>query len=179
MIRSSCPGTVRFLTAFLLLLVSASLPARSQGPMAAAPSLDGFAAGTRAFGEGWLPPNGSSSYLPLPGWGGFVPYTPGPGRGLGLMAGVRNPALNVPATGMSMSGGPSSLGRVPASLTPPGPISIGSGRGMGQAGMATGLTRSMRGAGSMPMARPPVGSYPFRIPPSLFGPATAGPAMSM
>jgi hypothetical protein len=46
--------------------------------------------------------------------------------------------------------------------------------------MGGGLIKRPASRGAMGgMARPPVGSYPFRQPPSLLGPASAGPAMSM
>lgn len=126
------------------------------------------------------PGGGSSGYLPSGSFGGFVPYSPGPGRGLGVMS---RGAMVVPRGlpgGMAMPGQGSGLGQIRSSLSPPPPIGVLGGGLMGQGGMTGGLMRPLPGRGGMPaMARPPVGSYPFRIPPSLLGPAPSGPAMAM
>ena len=82
--------------------------------------------------------------------------------------------------GMGLMGPRPSLGLIRGQLTPLSPISsrgMGAGEGMGSMG---GLIRRTPSGGPMGgMARPPVGSYPFRQPPSLLGPATAAPSMAM
>ncbi len=76
-----------------------------------------------------------------------------------------------------------SLGLIRGQMTPIAPISSRGMGGMGPgAGMSSmgGLIRRTPSGGCMGgMARPPVGSYPFRQLPSLLGPATAAPSMSM
>ena len=134
------------------------------------------------FGTGsWLSGAGSSSYLPSGSMGGFVPFTPGPGQGLGVMSRPGLVGGGMPEASMGMLGQRSSLGLPRGALTPMVPIGVKGRGGMGQGGMSGGaVRRSAPSGGSMGgMGRPPVGSYPFRIPPSLFGPATSGPAMAM
>ena len=112
--------------------------------------------------------------------GGFVPYTPGPGQGLGVMSRPGLAGSSMPQSSMGMPGQRSSLGLIRGALTPLAPIGVMGRGGMGQGGMSGGLIRRMPSGGSMGgMGRPPVGGYPFRIPPSLIGPATSAPAMSM
>ncbi len=122
----------------------------------------------------------TSTYLPYGTMGGFVPYTPGAGRGLGVMerSGVMGP--NAPRTGMGMLGERPGLGSVRGFLSPLAPIGTASRVGMGQGGMPGASFRPMPSAGGMGgMARPAVGGYPFRIPPSLLGPVAPAPGMSM
>lgn len=110
---------------------------------------------------------GGGSYLPYAGpSGGFIPYTPGPGGGLGIMPGpARSMARPAPA-GRSMAGAmPTGMGSPRRWIAPFGPIG---GDGM--------LIRRAPG-GMSGSTRPPVGSYPFRQPPSLLVPGT--PSMSM
>jgi hypothetical protein len=80
---------------------------------------------------------------------------------------------------MSMSGAPAlgGIGGASGRLAPLAPIT---GLGGMKAGMGSSrfLNRSTVGPGPMP-SRPPVGFYPFQIPPSLSGPASSGPGMSM
>jgi hypothetical protein len=122
--------------------------------------------------------SGSSAYVPFSAMGGFVPYSPGPGGGVGVQPGMRSPGSLMQTGAMSPMGMSPSLGAVRSQITPLTPISSrGMGTGMGSMG---GLIRRMPVGGSMGgMARPPVGSYPFRQPPSLLGPATSASAMSM
>jgi hypothetical protein len=127
---------------------------------------------------------GGSTYLPFGGsMGGFVPYSAGPGGGLGVMQGMSETITPMGSAGMTLLGTRPALGRLGGSLSPLVPI--GSRAMSSPAGGSMGLDGGSlikrpaprRAIGGM--ARPPVGSYPFRQPPSLLGPATAGPAMSM
>jgi hypothetical protein len=127
--------------------------------------------------------SGSPTYVPFSsGMGGFLPYTPGLRGGLGVQPGMRNPGAPMQSGGMGMLGLRPSLGPLRGEITPLAPINVGimgsgSGGGMGSMG---GLIRRTRSNGSMGgMTRPPVGNYPFRQPPSLLGPASAAPSMSM
>ncbi|MGO9597825.1 MAG: hypothetical protein ACLP7Q_07500 [Isosphaeraceae bacterium] len=125
----------------------------------------------------------STAYIPFSGMGGFIPYSPGPRGGLGVQPGMRTTGGQMQASGMgSMLGSRPSLGLIRGQIAPLVPIGLGAmgsrvGGGMGAMG---GLIRRTPSSGPMGgMARPPVGSYPFRQPPSLLGPATASPSMSM
>jgi hypothetical protein len=83
---------------------------------------------------------------------------------------------------MRMLGQGQTLGQPGVSLTTPAPIGVQgmSTQTVGRMGSMGGLIRRPPPGGGMGgMARPPVGSYPFRQPPSLIGPATTMPAMSM
>jgi hypothetical protein len=128
------------------------------------------------------PATGGSSYLPFGSMGGFVPYSPGPGQGLGVMPGDGRRMTTDPRAGMRMLGQSQGLGQFGGTLTAPAPIGL---RGMGsQPGGRMGsmggfIRRPGPGGGMGGMARPPVGNYPFRQPPSLIGPATTMPSMSM
>jgi hypothetical protein len=128
--------------------------------------------------------SGSPSYIPFGSTiGGFVPYSPGPGGGLGVQPGMRGTGGQMQASGMGlMLGTRPSIGIIRGALTPLTPISLGTmgSRAAGSMGSMGGLIRRTPSSGSMGgMGRPPVGSYPFRQPPSLLGPATAAPAMAM
>jgi len=141
---------------------------------------DGLASVPRFGTESWLSGTSPSYYLPYGSMGGFVPYSPGPGQGLGVMTrpGLAGGSMRQP--NMEMLGQRSSLGQIRGALTPMAPIGITGRGGMGQGGMSGGLIRRWPSGGPMGgMVRPPVGSYPFRIPPSLIGPATSAPSMSM
>jgi hypothetical protein len=129
---------------------------------------------------GWVraqqPATGGAGYLPYGSMGGFVPYSPGPGQGLGVMPGGTRAMSRMTQGGMRMLGQPGGV------LTPPAPIGLpGMGtQPVGRMGSMGGLIRRPPPGGGMGgMARPPVGSYPFRQPPSLIGPATTMPSMSM
>jgi hypothetical protein len=127
--------------------------------------------------SGSLDSGGGTSYLPYGGGGGFLPYSPGPGGGLGVQPRMAPAATRAPMQGAGMSGVPGAeLGRPRSRLAPLRPLSVM------DAGMGGGplLRRPPAGAGGMGrgMARPPVGYYPFRQPPSLVGPS-GGPSMSM
>lgn len=132
--------------------------------------------------SGSLYTGGGTSYIPYgANMSGFVPYTPGPGGGLGVQARMPQVVTRPPAFGLGMQGGMGGqLGQVRTSLVPLRPLST-SGMGMGGGGLirrapaggAPAMGGGMGGAG-----RPPVGNYPFRQPPSLVSP-TSGPSMSM
>ena len=127
--------------------------------------------------------SGSPTYVPYSsGMGGFLPYTPGPRGGLGVQPVMRTPGAAMQSGGMEMLGSRPTLGLTGSEITPLAPISLGtmgsrSGGGMGS--MGGRIRRAPSSASMKGMARPPVGSYPFREPPSLLGPATAAPSMSM
>jgi hypothetical protein len=123
---------------------------------------------------------GSSAYLPFGGtMSGFIPYSPGPGGGLGVQPPMANSAMQMPPGGMTMPGTRPSLGSIRSRLTPLTPIgSLDASRG-GRMGMTGPIIRGAPAGGGMGgMVRPPVGGYPFRQPPALIGPGSA-PAMSM
>jgi len=121
-------------------------------------------------------------YFPS-GGGTFVPFRGGPGGGLGVSSsGMRAPSPS-PSGSRFMGGMPGAGAGMGAALGAPGgptalrPIGLGAmGRGMGTGGL---LNRSSAAPAMKAMPRPPVGSYPFRIPPSLRGNASQGPAMAM
>ncbi|WP_165232507.1 hypothetical protein [Aquisphaera insulae] len=153
--------------------------------LATAPAARGQELGRRGFdfsGFGAYLGGTSPTYVPFGGlMGGFVPYTPGPSGGLGVAAPMREPSARVPGAGMGAMGSNSGarLGMPSGALTPLAPIGTGSGRTGGMSGMSglaprAGTARPMGG-----MNRPPVGGYPFRQPPSLLGPSSSAPAMSM
>ena len=146
----------------------------SPGQSSARLSSSSFAGAGSYFG-------GSSTYVPFSGaMGGFIPYSSGPGGGLGVQPGMRGPGLQMQTGGMRMLGSTPSLGLIGSTTTPLAPLGIVNPGGMGRAGMSGALIRRTPSGGRMdPMRRAPVGSYPFRIPPSLLGPGTPSPAMSM
>jgi hypothetical protein len=126
---------------------------------------------------------GSSAYIPFGGTtGGFVPYSPGPGGGLGVQPRMRNAGAQMQAGGMGLMGPRPSLGLIRGQLTPLAPIGLGAmgtRAGAGMSSMGGLIRRTPSGASMGGMSRPPVGNYPFRQPPSLLGPATATPSMTM
>jgi hypothetical protein len=132
------------------------------------------------FSGAGMTSGGGSTYLPFGGtMSGFVPYSPGPGGGLGVQAPVANTAMQTPPGGMAMPGARPNLGGLGGRITPPGPIgSMGSPRGGTMGNLGTMIQRAPAGGGMGGMTRPPVGGYPFRQPPALTGPSSA-PAMSM
>ena len=75
----------------IMALLSSSAEAQSQAPGGSV-SLDRFGSGTPFAAENWSPAGNSSTYLPFGGMGGFVPYTTGPGQGLGVMSRTGQPA---------------------------------------------------------------------------------------
>jgi hypothetical protein len=148
------------------------------GAAGAAAQSAGF---TGSYGPGMenLLRGGGAGYLPS--GGGFLPYTPGAGGGLGVQS-RRNAGSPAASSGaMSMPGGSAvgGPGTRPGRLVPLAPIGGMSGQrgGMGASRLLNRMPTG-RGMGGG-MARPPVGSYPFRVPPSLLGPATQAPAMAM
>jgi hypothetical protein len=124
--------------------------------------------------------SGSSTYLPFGGnMSGFVPYSPGPGGGLGVQSQMANTAMQTPPGGTMMTGARPGLGNIRSRITPLTPIgSMGSLRGGPMGSLGTMIQGTPAGGGMGGMARPPVGGYPFRQPPLLIGPGSA-PAMSM
>jgi hypothetical protein len=171
----------RFLTPSLCLLTFTGGRAAGQGlDRDGRPRFESFTSGGRFTPQGWLPSPGSGSYLPFGGMGGFIPYSPGPGLGLGVMSRNGVAAMNLPGELMPVTEMRLRLGQVRSNITPLVPIGIMSSGGMGRAGMSAGLIRKASSSRLMDgMVRPPVGSYPFRVPPSLIGPTTLAPAMSM
>lgn len=132
--------------------------------------------------QGPSPATGGSNYLPFGTMGGFVPYLPGPGQGLGVMSGDGRRMATSPRLGMRMFGQGIDLGAPRRLLTPLAPIGLGSlgSPPSGRMGSMGDLIRRPATRGGMGgMSRPPVGNYPFRQPPSLIGPATTMPSMSM
>lgn len=164
---------IGLLTALFLLFVVSRAPAQS------------FEIGARGFGGGYGPgmgnlaPGAGAAYLPS--GGGFVPYTPGPRGGLGVQSRMSDLTPATASRSMTMPGMPalSGFGAASDRLSPLTPITGLSGRGGGMRSSRL-LNPSPMGSGGRPMpSRPPVGSYPFQIPPSLSGPASQRPAMSM
>ncbi|QEH38088.1 hypothetical protein OJF2_66860 [Aquisphaera giovannonii] len=172
--------------------IAAMLVATTLTPAAAAQDFgSAFAStpsgGTRGYdfsGFGAYLSGSSPTYVPFGGgMGGFVPYTPGPGGGLGVASPMRDPAARRPSGGMAGMGARPPFGIPSGSLTPLSPITTGGMGGMGRRPSAGGMgglaPRVGAGRPMGGMSRPPVGGYPFRQPPSLIGPSSAGPAMSM
>lgn len=124
---------------------------------------------------------GSSTYVPFGGaMGGFVPYSSGLGGGLGVMPGMRDSGVQMPPGGMRMLGSTSSLGVIRSTTMPLSPLGLMNTGGRGRPVMSGDMIRRTPSGGTMGVkGRPPVGSYPFRSPPSLLGPGTTSPSMSM
>jgi hypothetical protein len=126
--------------------------------------------------SGWPYGGGGTSYVPYGGgFGGFVPYRSTPGVGIGPTSQMAELSSRPTMADMGMSGGTgTALGAPRSMIAPLGPLRL-----MG-AGMGGRMSRRGDGpAGAMGgMPRPPVGYYPFRVPPSLSNPAS-GPQMSM
>ena len=124
-----------------------------------------------AFGPSPARAQSGGGYMPLgAGGGGFVPYRGGPAGGFGMTPrSVEASSVSPPVMTPGRTG--SSLGSARSAFPTLGPLGLTRGRAMGR-GVGT------RSVPSRSMRRPPVGSYPFRLPPSLFGPATSG-AMGM
>lgn len=165
----------RVVSAFLGLLLAASapLPAGAQD-YGRRPSPFGVSPAVPYSG-------GTASYLPFgTNAGGFIPYSPGPGGGLGVVQPGRmaGPSAGPAGAMAGMPGlGTTALGRGRGALAPLAPIrALGPGGGMAGGSM---IPRSASAGRMNRMARPPVGSYPFRQPPSLIAPASNSPAMSM
>jgi hypothetical protein len=165
------------------IMLSSGVPVRAQ-------SFDFSSAGTRFGSTPGYNFSGVGSYfsgattnVPFGGMGGFIPYSPGPGGGLGVQPSMRSPVGQMQAGSMGSTGMSPRLGAVRSQITPLAPITArgmgGMGAGAGMGSMGGLLLRSPSGGSMGGMPRPPVGSYPFRQPPSLLGPATSAPAMSM
>src|SRR5271166_3875626 len=118
----------------IMALLSSSAEAQSQAPGGSV-SLDRFGSGTPFVAENWSPAGSSSTYLPFGGMGGFVPYTTGPGQGLGVMSRTGQPATSMSRERMGMLGAIPSLGPIHGNITPPAPLG-GMSSGMGRAGMS-------------------------------------------
>jgi hypothetical protein len=136
-------------------------------------------AGAQGYGTSPGPAysGGGTSYLPLGGnMGGFIPYSPGPGGGLGVQARAPQAVARPPMEATTMGGAGPALGAPRSAVAPLAPIGVmRSGGGMIRRSPPAG--GAMGGMGGTP--RPPVGSYPFRQPPGLLGPGGSSPAMSM
>lgn len=129
--------------------------------------------------SGSLYTGGGTTYVPYgASMGGFLPYTSGPGGGLGVQSRMTPAPSRSPILGGSMGGGMgTALGRPRSSIAPLRPISATSMGGGGLIRRASPTTPAM-GGGMSGGVRPAVGSYPFRQPPSLVVP-NSGPATSM
>lgn len=135
----------------------------------------------RGVSPGLSAPSGGTTYLPYgPIGGGFIPYTSGPGGGLGVMTRPRSSSASVSAgSGMSAMqprATPTLTPRGRAALSPLTPLSrLGIGFG------ARGMQGSAMSSPSMiRKTRPPVGGYPFQLPTTPGSAASgASPAMSM
>ncbi len=158
-------------------------PTQAQDVGSYGPSLSSARMSSSSFSGAGSYFGGSSTYVPFGGaMGGFLPYSPGSGGGLGVQPGMRDSGMQMPPGGMSMLGARPTLGLIRSATTPLAPIGLGGmgSRSFGRMESMGGLIRRSPTGGSMGgMARPPVGSYPFRQPPSLLGPASSAPAMSM
>src|SRR5688572_12705039 len=98
---------------------------RAQGPGWGETSrLDAFASGMGLGGPSWSSGVGPGTYLPAGTFGGFIPYAPGPGRGLGVMSPSRMEGPRSIGGRMGMSGADSGLGRPRSALRPLIPIGI-------------------------------------------------------
>lgn len=126
------------------------------------------------------PGSGSSVFVPYAGgFGGFVPYQSGPSGGLGVMGRTGPLRAGTGRMGLGMTAGRGSAGGFGmgrSTLSPLRPLGSVSGAGMGMSGLSA--PRLPAGGMGGP-ERPPVGYYPFRVPPPLFGPAPAAAAMPM
>ncbi len=167
----------------IVLIALGACPTRAQYLGSSGPSMSSGTMPSYNFSGAGSYFGGSSTYVPFGGaMGGFLPYSPGLGGGLGVQPGMRDSSMQVPPGGMRMLGARPTLGLIRSATTPLAPIGPGGmgSRSIGRMESMGGLIRRSPTGGSMGgMARPPVGSYPFRIPPSLLGPSTAAPAMSM
>jgi hypothetical protein len=172
---------------FRILLGSIASLALVGGSSARAQGYGSMARGTSSetmpsynFSGAGMVTGGSSTYLPFGGtMSGFVPYSPGPGGGLGVQSPMANSAMQTPPGGMMMPGARPGLGGIRSRITPLSPIgSMGSARGGAMGNLGTMIQRAPAGGGMGGMTRPPVGGYPFRQPPTVNGPPSA-PAMSM
>jgi hypothetical protein len=135
------------------------------------PALVLLAVPAQAQDPGSLYTGGGTSYLPYgPGLGGFVPYNPGQG-GLGVQPGMGLPRSRRDDRTLMPRGMGTALGSPRTQLAPLTPI------GTSNAMMGRGMIRRAPSAGMGGMARPPVGFYPFRQPPSLVTPSRGAMAM--
>jgi hypothetical protein len=178
--RSCLSRVVPWLGSIGLMAVWAG-PARAQYSGSSGPSPSSARMSSSSFSGAGSYFGGGSSYVPFGGaMGGFIPYSAGPGGGLGVQPGMRDSGLQMQPGGMRILGSTPSLGLIRSTTTPLAPLGISNPGGMGRSGMSGDLIRRTPSGGRMePMRRAPVGSYPFRLPPSLLGPSTSSPAMSM
>lgn len=133
--------------------------ARAQGPGAGG-SLGGYGGSISSFDSGM---GMGGPVIPYAGsFAGFMPYRMGGSSSLSLPR-RGAPVIGAPRTSFSLA--PMSRGMSPM------------GSSLGTTGLGGGM-RSMPSAGGMGVM-PPSFSYPFRQPPSLFTPTSAGAGMSM
>ena len=167
---------IGLLTACFLLVVGDRAPAQSLG------------FGGRGFSGGYGPGmenlvrGGGAGTGYLPAGGGFLPYTPGPGGGLGVQSRMSDLTPGTTSRSRTMPGASAlgGIGGASGRLSPLAPITGLSGMKGGSGMRSSRLLNRPVGPGPKPMpSRPPVGSYPFQIPPSLRGPASQRPAMAM
>jgi len=159
---------------FLSLTLPGPTPARAQAAMTGQNrSLGGYGGAMTDVGTGM---GMGGPAIPYAGkFGGFMPYRMG-----------GNTSLSFPARGASSPG----TGRASFNLSPMSggmpPLSGGVRPGMGAGGLMSTSPGSQGGTGfgTMPGSRgmgvmPPSFGYPFRQPPSLLTPSSAGAGMSM
>ncbi len=180
--KESLPNIPLWLGSIALMALGAG-PAQAQYSGSFGPSMGSGTMPSYNFSGAGSYFGGSSTYVPFGGaMGGFLPYSPGLAGGLGVQPGMRDSGMQMPPGGMSMFGARPTLGLIRSVTTPLAPIGLGTMgiRQRGGMGSMGGLIRRTPSGGSMGgVARPPVGNYPFRQPPSLLGPATSAPSMSM
>ncbi len=180
--KKSLSNTTLWLGSIAIMALGAG-PTRAQYSGSSGPRMNSGTMPSYNFSGAGSYFGGSSAYVPFGGaMGGFMPYSPAPGGGLGVQPGMRDSGMRMPPGGMSMLGARPTLGLIRSATTPLAPIGLGGmgSRSFGRMESMGGLIRQSPTGGSMGgMARPPVGSYPFRQPPSLLGPVSSAPAMSM
>ena len=149
-------------------LALATPSAEAQAPHARA-DLGGYGAAQATGGMGM---GAGSPLLPYAGkFGGFMPYRAGGGGELSFRP-RSTAALGSTRTSFSLSP-MAAMGQGLGSRSR-GPASLGARSGMGPGGMR----RAVPGGGGMGVMPPSFG-YPFRQPPNLVSPSSAGAGMSM
>jgi hypothetical protein len=183
-VNRSVNSTVGLCLGLIALMVSWTESARAQtlGPSGSGMSFGAQTGYYGAFGVGTYF-GGGPSYIPFGGaMGGFIPYSAGPGGGLGVQPGMRGFDTRMQSPGMGMPDVRPGLGLIRGEMKPIVPIGLRNteSRGGGGTGSMGGLFRPVPSGGVTPrMARPPVGNYPFRQPPRLLGSDIASSPLSM